>query len=393
MTSYIASSPFSEYLQDLYLEDEGADDALSAAIYAASFATFALRTRNHKYLNKGRNKYSLALSRTNNALKDPKGAVLDRTLASVLLLGLFESTVFMGKASPVEWTMHMTGALRILQLRGLQQFKSNVAHQLFVHAANNIRTSCIQREMNVHDELLVLNKSAILFLGPGDPSNKFSAILDKTASIRAQIRNSSRLLETNNIGILQEVLNLDREAIGLMNDSECNLPYTIRSVEDTPSWAYLHTAYRYSSFRIAKFWNTIRMVRLFLNEIIWNITSNALGQIRDGITDTTSHPEFDKFTMFLSLRETSVKNSTDIATGVLTCIPDFIEPHPSGRRFSPAARTLAWPLYLLYKCPLCPQEARVYARDWLEELAKDLNLPQVVETANFNLNSGSPDDW
>ncbi|KAL7783891.1 hypothetical protein V8C37DRAFT_396546 [Trichoderma ceciliae] len=393
ITSYIVSSPFSGYLQDLYTKDQVIDDALSSAIYAASFATFALRTGDYNYLNKGRSRYSLALARTNVALKNPESAVLDRTLAAVLLLGLFESTVFVGRSSPVEWTTHMTGALGLLQLRGLQQFKSNVAQKLFNHAANNIRTCCIQRKIKVYDELLVLNQSAMLFLGPKDPSIRFSALLDKTATIRAQIRNSSRLLESRNYDFLQEALNLDHEARELMDDPEHKLTYTVRSIEDTPSWAYLHTACQYPNFRVAKFWNAIRMVRLCFNEIVWSISSKAVSKIKNSTGDTALGNELEKYTYFESLKDNAVKNLTDIATGVLTSIPDFVEPHPSGRRFSPAARTLAWPLYLLYECPACPSEARIYARDMLEELVKDLHMPQVLNAAKLDIDSGNPNNW
>ncbi|KAM0251258.1 hypothetical protein ACHAQJ_008291 [Trichoderma viride] len=390
MTSYITTSPFSGYLQELYVSAPAADDALSSAIYAASFATFALRTGNDEYLNKGRSRYSLALSQTNVALQDSKIAVLDRTLAAVLLLGLFESTVFVGRASPVEWTMHMAGALKLLQLRGLQQFKSNVAHQMFVHAANNIRTSCIQREISVHNELLILNESAMIFFDPKDPSRRFGAILDKVASIRARIRSSSLLLEPQNYDILREALNLDHEASELMNNSDNNLAYTIRPIEDTPSWAYIHTACHYPNFRVAKLWNAVRMIRLFLNEIIWDIASKAM---RKTIKSTTMNSELEKFTDLANAGGNAIRNLTEIATGVLTCIPDYVEQHPSGRKFCPAARTLAWPLYLIYKCHICPLEARIYAREFLEQLVKDLNLPQVIDATKLDIDSGSPDDW
>jgi hypothetical protein len=393
MTSYISSSPFSGYLQDLYKKVQVVDDALSPAIYAASFATFALRTGNYEYLIKGRSMYSLALSRTNTALEDPEIAVLDRTLAAVLLLGLFESTVFVGRASPVEWAMHMAGALKLLQLRGLQQFKSNVAHQMFVHAANNIRTSCIQREISVHNELLILNKSAMIFLDPKDPSKRFSALLDKVASIRARIRNSALWLESKYYDILQEALNLDREASELMNDSENELAYTIRPIEETPSWAYIHTACRYPNFRAAKFWNAVRMVRLFLNELVWDMVSKAMSKTMKSTTNNALDSEMGQYTHFANIGGNAIKNLTEIATGVLTCIPDFVEQHPSRRKFCPAARTLAWPLYLIYKCHICPLEARTYALDFLEELVKDLNLPQVIDAAKLDIDSGSPDDW
>lgn len=152
MSSYIVSCPFQEYLPGLYARCNLDEDALSSAVSAASFATFAQRSGHRGYMARGGRSYALALSRTNAALANPTTALLDQTLASVLLLGVFESTVFPGTKSPEEWTTHLLGASKLLQLRRLKQFKSDAGAQLFTHTANNIRASCIQREVDLPAE-------------------------------------------------------------------------------------------------------------------------------------------------------------------------------------------------------------------------------------------------
>ncbi|KAM0258032.1 hypothetical protein ACHAQJ_004075 [Trichoderma viride] len=99
MSSYIISTMFGGYLPSLYLEEPQAEDALSSAILAASFATFAQRVRDNRFINVSRKYYSIALSRTNATLADPSNATRDRTLAAVLALGLFESIIFHEKKS------------------------------------------------------------------------------------------------------------------------------------------------------------------------------------------------------------------------------------------------------------------------------------------------------
>jgi hypothetical protein len=130
MSFYVNASPF-EYLPALYGK-AGSDDALSTATLAAAWASLSLHVEGASRIRTARTYYSKALIETNKALRNPKRAVLDSTLASVLLLGLFEAVMFPGQRPLESWNAHTMGAVTLLRFLGLQQFQSRVGCRLFL---------------------------------------------------------------------------------------------------------------------------------------------------------------------------------------------------------------------------------------------------------------------
>lgn len=333
-----------------------------------------------------RRKYASALTRTNAALACPKSAVLDKTLASVLLLGLFEAIVFQGRKSPENWTTHTLGAVGLLRIRGTRQFESNkIAQQLFAQTANNIRTSCFQRRLPVPAEFIELNAGAVPFLNAKDPAVRLGPILDKAASIRA------RQSKSHFASLMYEALDLDDEVVDLIGGFEDELLYTQRTREDTPSWAYLGTASRYPSRRAAKFWNAIRMLRVFLNEVIWAgalLASSNMHNDKERAAGDDCENDY-----LMGVKDTAASNMAEIATEILASVPDFIEEHAPGQRFYPSARTLVWPLMVLEKSPICPPAPAKYARCVLARLASDLNMREVGNTFKAAGKPVGKEDW
>ncbi|KAF7556935.1 hypothetical protein G7Z17_g1058 [Cylindrodendrum hubeiense] len=317
MTAFITTSPFYAYLPDLYQSEPIANDAMSSAIHATAFATFALKTRDVSYMKIARTNYALALAQTNTALASPKDAILDRTLVAVLLLGLFEAIIFQGRESPESWTAHTFGALELLRLRGKQQFKSKLAQHLFIQTITNIRTSCVQRVVPVPKECLTLHDDALQFLDRKDPALRLGPIIDRAASIRNRGKNCP------GPEIIYEARDLDRETVALMDSLEEELRYTIRSKEDTPPWSFLGVAYRYPSHRVAKYWNAIRMIRMLLNELIWRgITlgfddPHAQKSSDETLCNSVCSDPLCRCTYLERLKTTAAENMAEIATAVL----------------------------------------------------------------------------
>ena len=368
MTSFIEASPFQTYLPELYAVADGAEDILSTSLQAAAHATFALRTGDRRHLDIGRQNYVVALRKTNAAISDPVTAVLDSTLAAILLLGVFESTAFAGKKKPEEWTAHTLGALRLQQLRGLRQFESDIAARMFAHTSSNIRASCVQREVEVPPEFRALSALAEPFLDPRDPSFRLAPILDKVASIRTSM---AKLGADGLTTFIEDSLSLDRDAEALISPDETELAPTMICGDKVPSWAYLGLACHYPSRRAAKFWNGIRMIRLFLNEVIWTGASTMKDQLRK----QTNPSSLDRriISYYEALMDDTVTASEDIATQVLASVPEFVEPGPNNQQFLPSARTLVWPLNLITTCPICSGASRKHARAVLEDLGVELN--------------------
>ncbi|KYK56066.1 Zn-C6 fungal-type DNA-binding domain protein [Drechmeria coniospora] len=76
-------------------------------------------------------RYTKALSATNLALRDPAVARLDATLASVLLLGLFES-IAARQFGTLAWGTHIEGAIELVKARGRKQLRTKLGLLMFI---------------------------------------------------------------------------------------------------------------------------------------------------------------------------------------------------------------------------------------------------------------------
>lgn len=84
-------------------------------------------------------KYEKALKRTNEALRDPVLAKQDSTLASVLLLGLFEQ-ITSCRSNLMGWGSHVDGAVALIRMRGKKQLRTAVGKGLFI----TVRTQMVR---------------------------------------------------------------------------------------------------------------------------------------------------------------------------------------------------------------------------------------------------------
>ncbi|KAF7563753.1 hypothetical protein G7046_g403 [Stylonectria norvegica] len=387
LKSFISATPFEWYLPELYNSKAITDDALSSAIQAASFATFATRVRDLSYMKTARHFYALALVRTNALLACPKAAVLDETLAAVLLLGQFEAIVFRGRQSPESWTTHTLGAVELLRLRGTKQFQSKIAHLLFLQTITNIRTSCIQRMVPVPAPCLALYHDALGYLDVKKPAVRMGPIMDQAASLRAQ---SAKI---SSIELFEEAWELDQQCLALLAGLAPEMCFIVRPKEDNPPWAYLDTAHRYPNHWVAKFWNALRMIRMFLNELIYDGAEKAVAEQHPPSNLPTLCGSLCKCEYLNGIQQTAADNMTNLATDVLASVPDFVEPHGHGGKFYPAARHLIWPLSIIQRSPLASDLAKKYTGTFLYELGRELNLPQAVDETTVREMTGIREDW
>lgn len=91
-------------------------------------------------------KYTKALSATFAALRDPDVAKQDATLASVLLLGLFEN-ITARQLGMLAWGSHIEGAVQLAKARGRKQLRTKVGLAMFIA----VRTQMVRRDpLSVH---------------------------------------------------------------------------------------------------------------------------------------------------------------------------------------------------------------------------------------------------
>ncbi|KAK2612091.1 hypothetical protein QQS21_001820 [Conoideocrella luteorostrata] len=373
VTSYIYATPYQGYVPAFRLHDLGTGDACSTAIHATALAALSRRVRSADHLKGSRQMYAMALSQVNDLLSKPESAILDRTLATVLVLGLFEAIVFEGDTAPTSWTAHTYGAMQLLRLRGPQQFKSPISRKMFFHASNNIKTSCIQRSVPVPDDLVALDGQIQKLHDSDEPSVKLSPLIQKVASIKV------RAVADPDCNLVHEALKLDREIVAFAENPPEWMAYQVEPSSESPVWAYNRICHRYPDARVAKIWNAMRLVRFFLVIFIKDIASGESGNLSMDLSNLRV-PDRNKTSSdyIAELREYARMNMEMVTTEVLATIPTFMDTGEFGKRFAAPARSLAWPLGVIKASVISSEPARKFAIKYLDMLAGDLNIPQAV---------------
>ncbi|KAM3506138.1 hypothetical protein MY10362_002524 [Beauveria mimosiformis] len=379
--TFIAATPFEGYLASFYLPYSPDDDACALAIDATALAAYARHARQHRHHDAARANYARALSRVNAALADPRTAVQDRTLVAVLVLALFEATVFQESGSssssaPTSWVAHTWGAMQLLMLRGPDQLASSpVARQLFTHASNNVKASCIQRSAPIPQPFLEFDgRVRGLLLDGRDLAVPLADLLRKVCAIKARAREE----QERSMVLLLEALQVDQEIISFCDAPPPTLSFTREPFLQGPAWTYQRIVHTYASLRLCKIWNAVRLLRLFLLSLLGGDASHC----RVDVTLAESHT-------LSGLSEYARKHMAEVASDILATVPSFVHTENGTRTFLSAGRCLGWPLGILELSTVCPPDASRYARRTLEWLAEDLNLPQAIDPERH---PGSRDD-
>ncbi|KAK6225296.1 C6 zinc finger transcription factor [Colletotrichum tabaci] len=365
MTDYITSSPF-DYLPELCPYGLTGNNAMSASLLATSFASLSLKMSDPRMMKQARVQYASALSQTNQALSSPKLAVEDSTLAAVLLLGLFEAMVFSGQQSLDSWNLHTLGSIELLRLRGARQFETPLGRKLFFHLSSNIRTCCAHSKTPVPLRFLKIYEGARPYLDLGDPFLEMTDIVDRVATLRSRI---AHLEDPQRHEILYEALGLDAATARLGQEVPEEWRFCARLPGERSPMSYKGMSFRYPSLRVLRYWNSLRMIRMFLNDVIWMQASLMLDR----------GPDPDDETDYEGLQRSANRKMSTLVVEVLGSCGEYLE--FSEDRFSVAARCLIWPLSVIAELSLTPPDARLFALECLDQLSRDNRIPHLVADA------------
>ncbi|KAI0467297.1 hypothetical protein F4859DRAFT_525943 [Xylaria cf. heliscus] len=125
------------------LKEAGPDSHIQHAFNACSM-TFLNNRRavGGGLWDRALSEYSMALTRTNAALRDRESQQSDATLAAVLLLGMFEN-ISAKQISAFNWGSHIGGAVQLVKARGKKQVKTRVGFQLFLAVRTLMSVYCL----------------------------------------------------------------------------------------------------------------------------------------------------------------------------------------------------------------------------------------------------------
>ena len=383
LSSYITDSHF-EYLPTLSkLATTGGP--LMTCIRAVGLASISHDLGRPELMAASRHQYTQALRTTGKALQCPDRAMLDETLASVMLLALFEIVAHRDEESSDQWTSHVNGAVALLVHRGPMQFKSTYGLLLFNQIRSNINVNCIQRRLRLPSDLTSLTAQAAPFLDNANPISRFSAITEALTDLLAAIEDGQI---TEAACVTRLARELDSEARSLALDMPAaGWSYEVLSREKDDSAVFGKAYHIYKDHRVAQMWNTIRMTRLLLNQTIHETLVHASpDDFWDTIPAQFSHPS-----------ENPAKIAREMATAILASIPQFTQFSPDGNAlFSPTVASscfLLWPLELVGSSRLSTPSMCAYAIGRLRYMDTQMKVRQARQVAD-KLEQGSlSQDW
>ncbi|KAF4455758.1 hypothetical protein F53441_1957 [Fusarium austroafricanum] len=384
---FTRSGPFGYLLE--HTNTLAVDTDIIEAIHAPALASMALEHRRDDLQRTARYHYSKALTQTNRDLSDPQVAILDKTLLRVLLLSNFEGLVFEGRGSTRNWELHVQGSLRLLVLRGKQQFETQFGCMLFFHASINVLTDCIMRSLPIPEEFHELYEYAIARLSKLDDARfrmiRFVYRLAKLSDARRS------MLATE---VIRECMTLDKEVTHLTDKFYNQSLYEVIDVttdefraENPNIYAYKDTIHKYRSQNIARILNTTRLMRMTLKEWIFDI----LGENRWGVIPNEPSEGDPLKGGWNQLQVKSALQASDIIDEMLASVPYLLE--LADAQFHAAARYIVWPLSNSAGSPICPAPARLYIIHQLKELARKAKLDQAMHAARMLEERVPREDW
>lgn len=376
----------------IHLVNSGqSNKTLSLAFSAASLAALANRPNAKSLLLRAEEQYSRAIRYVNQALRDPVEQKTDETLASVLLLGLFE-TVMSRKVSMTAWGSHIDGAVMIIKMRGRNQLKTKLGHALFTAVRTQMIVNALatgkspdwsidnwMADANGRDENAdEVNRLALRLAELRCDVNKYMTIVARTPENIALITN-----------LMHQILDVEQGFLAW----EAQLPdvwrpRTVAWVDNmhldiTASEVFPGKVDIFSDIWICNIWNLVRVSRLFVSGTVIRCAAwlHAPGDYRttpeyaaaarlgvDALSDTIAAIPYHLG--WTSSKEFQTQFGLADGQGFV-CGAENVAPRSLG------AFVCIWPLFSCYCSDFSTDAQRAYAKSRLEYITDVMGLNQA----------------
>jgi hypothetical protein len=326
-------------------------------------------------MHMARRSYVHALLKTNAALADPFTATDEFTLISVLLLSLFEAVAWSESRTPDSWTTHTRGALMLLKLRGQSQFKTSVGQQLFIQVANIILVNSLQTKMRLPEELLELIAIALEYQSEC-PKYRLTCLTAEVAALVSDIHQGVLNAEET----IDALMVLQVQYIAYADSLVYPWRYQEIVVDVSRPEVYGNTVHQYASHRAAGLWNSYRMTRMLLNEIIHAYSAYMPSDLAN-VLQTRAVDSIEEMTTEICASIPQFANPAEFALDLDPLFP--CSQHPSSgppvtsMSSTRSAASVMWPLSVILGADLANVEVRAYAVERLEYLGRVFRMPQT----------------
>lgn len=386
------------------LNQPGCEQVLRDSVNAASLAGLANTTKNPVIMAKAHTAYGSALRMTNKALRAKETAVKDSTLISVIMLGLYENFVFHDKRSIQAWAKHVKGACALLNLRGKEQFDSNIGRRMFHNIFGIIMLVCLEADQAVPYGIQELydhgNQTSDYAVHGRQWTTRLTTFMHNAINLNKDVKSDPITLVTT-------AVKLDRELDRIKALMPAIWRYETVQLQQPSEHAYGAFYHIYMDSWIAQMWNNLRSCRMYLYRVIreqlWKGSAckpplfskeevapqmeAAENVIR--ITIAAICASAPQLTGMIDFPRWPAPNAKGSGLGSQPEAPNTTDPrfliHPPGTFLDPSKPTgmhhLIWPLYAAGTSDLSSSDMIQWVIDMLYYIALRIGTRQAVVLA------------
>ncbi|KAK4939197.1 hypothetical protein LTR10_020496 [Elasticomyces elasticus] len=390
LAQYIPGSHF-DYLPSLYSQSS-ADSLLFSAIKAVAIASLSHETRNPEFMTLAREQYSTSLKDTKLTLASPDASLRDDVLAAILLLAHFEALssadIVNGYDRPctntnatyspsTTWARHVEGALVLFSTRPRHTSNSPLSARLNHHITDIIRALCVQQHSRMHPSVLLFDPTCNFPVEQHAARHRFSLLLAAYAELRACIREGS-LTEPSEI--VRWATAVDGQIMSMWKELDIlawkfDVVTTTRDIRGV----YRNKYHVYPNHRIAQTWNTVRMTRISLYQIMHDYAAQ----------DPQLEDQSEGYAEVIASTAVEICQSSS----------QFLVPQgellsrAQSRPTIASAYFLIWPLFNSACSVDQSSPIRPFVIDRLEFIDKELKIPQARKAARMLERGDEDEDW
>ncbi|KAH7141043.1 hypothetical protein EDB81DRAFT_870253 [Dactylonectria macrodidyma] len=243
-----------------------ANGHLACSVDAVSLAFTAVQTESQEVMRLANKRYVTAIQGLGKALRDCQAMKSDETLQSVLLLDAYEKLSSREAHRPPSWMSHIQGAMSLIEARGTVNFSNPIARQLVRTVVKTLTITCGAAKVSVPESILWLRRELDVF--NTDIKWDFMGILSDIVNLRADVHHNRG---GGGIWAIEKAKGIDQSLASLEQKLE-EFSKPVPVVATISTWpGLLDGQYDvYPNHYATQVWNTLRTMRLEMNDIITN---------------------------------------------------------------------------------------------------------------------------
>ncbi|KAF2166933.1 hypothetical protein M409DRAFT_54695 [Zasmidium cellare ATCC 36951] len=240
---------------------------LESIITALGLVALPKENRNMAMMNLASRKYLSALQQTQTALLEPRRAKSDETLATVLLLGLHELVAVDDHPSDrSRLSVHLNGAIKLLELRGDHQLTSFCNSRMYDRACTQIMYTSIMSRRPMPSAMLKVSRGLRHQMHQEEISG--ADLLEMSARLCLALNAVDRAATIeDHVSIFHALVALENEIVAWENSLSWRFDVSKQPIEN-PDKSFLRFQESYLNRLAGSSRNRYRCVRIVINEEI-----------------------------------------------------------------------------------------------------------------------------